>query len=171
MAFNELSVRQAQYQDSADPALRFLALLRAAIRGGSAHVANRRGSVPDEPARRGWQCKAPGRRWLPQGLRIGWIEGHDLYLDPTSSYQVAQQQAGGERLAVSETTLPRRLREHRLLVSTDVGRQMLTVRRTLENHPRQVLHLSAGGLLGPGGGPIVTSFDSAADTITPPPIL
>ncbi|MGD1092897.1 MAG: hypothetical protein ABSB35_13025 [Bryobacteraceae bacterium] len=41
-----------------------------------------------------------------------------------------------------------RLRERGLLVSTDVGRQMLTVRRTLEGCPRQVLHLKAGDLVG-----------------------
>ena len=29
-------------------------------------------------------------------------------------------------------------------MSTDVGRQMLTVRRTLEGCPRQVLHLRVG---------------------------
>jgi hypothetical protein len=42
---------------------------------------------------------------------------------------VAQQLAGAERLAVSERTLRSRLRERGLLVSTDVGRKMLTVRR------------------------------------------
>src|ERR1017187_5312265 len=63
-------------------------------------------------------------------------------------------------LAVSEQTLRSRLRERGLLVSNDVGRQMLTVRRTLEGSPRQVLHLASdlvglGAEIGPvdhGGG-------------------
>ena|ERR1700694_5166361 len=68
----------------------------------------------------------------------------NLYLDPSVSYQVAQQASGVERLPVSEQTLRRRLREHGLLASIDAGRQMLLVRRTLEGCPRQVLHLSTG---------------------------
>jgi hypothetical protein len=59
---------------------------------------------------------------------------------------VVQQAAGVERLLVSEQTLRHRLREHGLLASVDVGRQMLLVRRTLEGRPRQVLHLKASEL-------------------------
>jgi hypothetical protein len=109
---------------------------------------DRRGSAPEEPALCGWQCKPNGRRWVPQGTRIGWVAGSDLYLEPEASYQVAQQLAGAERLAVSEQTLRSRLRECGLLVSTDVGRKMLTVRRTLEGRPRQVLHLKVSDLVG-----------------------
>jgi hypothetical protein len=143
-ALGELGVRQAKYH-SCDPALRFMALVRAALMGGGAHVADRQGSVPDEPGRCGWKCK--GRKWLPQGTRIGWIAGQDLFLEPTSSYYVAQQLAGTEQLAVSQQTLRYRLKERGLLVSTDAGRQMLTVRRTLEGCPRQVLHLRARDLV------------------------
>ncbi|MGO9262180.1 MAG: hypothetical protein ACLQU1_38640 [Bryobacteraceae bacterium] len=81
---------------------------------------------------------------MPQGAHIGWVAGRDLFLEPAASYQVAQQLAGAERLGVSEQTLRYRLREGGFLVSTDVGRQMLTVRRTLEGCPRQVLHLQVG---------------------------
>ncbi len=69
------------------------------------------------------------------------------FLDPAISYQVAQQVAGNERLSVSEQMLRQRLRERNLLASVDVGRQMLTVRRTLGGRPRQVLHLKANDLL------------------------
>ena len=60
---------------------------------------------------------------------------------------MAQQLGGAERLAVSEQTLRHRLRERGLLVSTDLGRQMLTVRPTLEGHPSQVLHLKMSDLV------------------------
>jgi hypothetical protein len=66
-----------------------------------------------------------------------------LFLEPAASYQVTQQLAGASGLAASEQTLRSRLRERGLLVSTDLGRQMLTVRRTLERYPRQVLHLAS----------------------------
>jgi hypothetical protein len=147
-ALEELGVLQAKYQEASDPALRFVALLRGALMSARAHVADRQGRTPGEPAQWGWQCKR--RRWVSQGPRIGWVAGIDLYLEPAASYQVAQQLAGSERLAVSEQTLRSRLRECGLLVSTDVGRQMLTVRRTLEGCPRQVLHLRVGDLLGAG---------------------
>ena len=104
-ALGELSVLQAKYQEVSDPAWRFMALLRAALLCGRAHVANRQGSAPDEPAQCGWKCKQNGRRWVPQGTRIGWITGRDLFLEPTSSYQVAQQLACAEQLGVSEQTL------------------------------------------------------------------
>lgn len=66
------------------------------------------------------------------------------------SYQGVQQLGGAEHLAehlaVSEQTLRDRLRERGLRVGTDTGRQMLTVRRTLEGIPRQVLHLRTSDL-------------------------
>ena len=34
------------------------------------------------------------RRWVPQGTRIGWVTGSDLFLEPSLSYQVAQHVAG-----------------------------------------------------------------------------
>ena len=142
-ALEELGVLQAKYQDASDPAMRFIALLQAALLCGRAHVADRQGKTPAEPARCGWQCQRNGRRWAPQGPRIGWLVGSDLLLEPAVSYQVAQQLAGASGLAVSEQTLRSRLQERGLLVSNDVGRQMLTVRRTLERSPKQVLHLAS----------------------------
>jgi hypothetical protein len=86
---------------------------------------------------------------LPQGPKIGWVVGIDLFLDPGASYQLVQQLPGGEQgLGVSEQTLRHRLRERGLLVSTDVGRRMLMVRRTLEGCPKQVLHLRVSDLVG-----------------------
>jgi len=148
-ALEELGVLQAKYQDASDPALRFIALLKAALMCGRAHMADRQGKTPPDPAPCGWQRNQSGRKWVPQGTRIGWIAGSDLFLEPAASYQIAQQLAGASGLAVSEQTLRSRLRERGLLVSIDIGRQMLTVRRTLEGRPRQVLHL-ASDLVGLG---------------------
>jgi hypothetical protein len=124
--------------------LHFVALLRAALTCGRAHVADRRGSAPHEAASWGWLLKPDG--WAPQGIRIGWVSGSDLFLDPKASYQVAQGLAGTDRLA-GEQALGRRLRECGLLASVDAGREMVQVRRTLEGDPRQVLHLKAGELV------------------------
>jgi hypothetical protein len=115
--------------------------------GGRAHVADRRGAVPELPERWGWRRNPKGRVWLPQGIRIGWLTGSDVFLEPAASYHVAQQLAGPARLPVSVQTLGQRLREQSLLASIDISRQMLPVRRTLEGSPRKVLHLKASDLL------------------------
>jgi hypothetical protein len=128
-AFAQLWALQSKYQETSDPALRFVVLLRAALACGRAHVADRRGGAPQEAECWGWHRKASSQRWLPLGARIGWVAGGDLFLEPTASYRVAQALAGAERLPVSEQSLRRKLREHGLLVSLDAGRQMVRVRR------------------------------------------
>ena len=140
-ALDQLAAAQAKYQ-AADPALRFVALLEAALASGRAHVADRRGKAPENPATWGWPRQVRGR-WIPSGPRIGWLVGSDLFLDSAASYEVAQQIAAADPIQVSEQTLRHRLREDGYLASVDSGRQMVQVRRTLEGISRQVLHLKA----------------------------
>jgi hypothetical protein len=147
-ALNELAMLQARYHHASDPALRFVSLLRAALASGRAHLADRLGKHPESPEMWGWRRKQKRRAWIPQGTRIGWVTGSDVFLEPEVSYQVGQALAGAERLPVSQQTLHYRLRESGLLASLDSGRQMVQVRRTLEGCPRQVLHLNAKDLLG-----------------------
>jgi hypothetical protein len=151
-ALDQLAALQAHYQAASDPASRFVALLKAALACGHAHVADRRGKSPEEPAVWGWQRKPAGRGWVPQGVRIGWVAGSDLFLEPAASYQVAQKMAGAEGIPVSEQTLRHRLRERGLLASIDTGRQMVLVRRTLDGGYRQVLHLKASDVGQPAAG-------------------
>jgi hypothetical protein len=96
----------------------------------------------------GWRRNPTGPALVPQGSRIGWVIGNDLFLDPISSYRVAEALACVERLTVSKQSLHHRLRENGLLASIDHGRQMVQVRRTLEGFARQVLHLKATDLAG-----------------------
>ena len=148
-AFTQLCPLQAKHQNASDPALRFLALLQAALAYGRAHVADRRGRAPKEATGWGWQRRTNGRGWLPKGTRIGWVAGGDLFLDPAASYHVAQELAGAERL-VGEQTLRHRLHERGLLASVDAGRQMVQVRRIVEGGLRQVLHLNVSALVETG---------------------
>jgi hypothetical protein len=148
-ALGELGARQAHYQAGSDPARRFVCLLQAALVGGAAHVADRQGQVPANAEAWGWKRRESGRGWVPRGHRIGWVVGNHVFLEPTASYQVAQELAGVERLEVSERTLHHRLRAGGLLASTDAGRQMVQVRRIVEGRRRQVLHLKARDVVGP----------------------
>ncbi len=147
-ALQELATLQTRYHQASDPALRFVGLLKAALEDGHAHVANRQGNTPESPEAWGWRRDPTHQRWIPQGSRIGWVTGSDLFLDPETSYRVTQAFAGAERLTLSHQTLNRRLRESGLLESVDSGRKMVQVRRTLEGCQRQVLHLKAMELAG-----------------------
>src|SRR6266851_881549 len=92
----------------------------------------------------GWRCNQHGE-WEPKGDRVGWRgDGDHVYLDPDASYAAVQRlgQEVGDRLSLTPQTLRKRLKERGMLVTTDTGRQVLTVRRTLEGQRREVLHLS-----------------------------
>jgi hypothetical protein len=147
-AFQDLVLLQTRYHQAGDPARRFVSLLKAVLACGQAHVANRRGAVPQSPEIWGWKRKQMGQEWIPQGSRIGWVIGSDLFLEPATSYRVTQVLAGSDRMTISQQALHHRLQQSGLLASVDEGRRMVQVRRTLEGHPRQVLHLKATDLEG-----------------------
>jgi hypothetical protein len=150
-----------------EPARLFLDLIAAALASGRAHVANPMGEEPDCPERWGWRREEAGTgeyataRWKPQGKRVGWLDGDNLYLEPNAAHAEAQQLAAaqGASLPVTPQTLRKRLKDEGLLASTDDMRQKLTVRRTLERQRREVLHVRAAALSAPeeitGDGPAV----------------
>jgi hypothetical protein len=146
-ALAQLCVLQAAYQSASGPGPRFVAMLQGALACGRAHLADRRGNMPDQPELWGWHRKPIGGGWISRGVRIGWVAGSNVFLDPQASYLLAQDLAGAERFTGSERSLRGNLRECGLLVSVDAGRQMVLVRRTLEGSPRQVLHIRARDLL------------------------
>jgi hypothetical protein len=145
-ALNQLAVLQCGYRKGSDPASQFVNLLGVGLACGRAHVADRTGGAPRDAAVWGWRRKHTGREWVPLGIRIGWLSGNDLFLDPKASYALAQELSGRERIWASEQALRHMLRERRLLASIDKGRQMVQVRRTLEGAARQVLHMKVSEL-------------------------
>jgi hypothetical protein len=141
---------QEGHQTASEPAGRSIELLRSAISSGRAHLASTDGERPEENAGAiGWRkTDSEYDDWRPQGDRIGWVDGEDLYLESAASFRVVQSQAqGGEGLAVGERTLRKRLKEKGFLLSTDKKRQTLTVRRTIVGvKDRSVLHLRLSSL-------------------------
>ncbi len=156
-ALSELATMQARYQGG-DPADRFVSLLRVALATGRGHIADRRGQAPALAGNWGWRRRAKRQGWHPQGRRIGWVSGGDVFLESRTSYEVAQEMAGTERLPLGEQALRHRLRERGLLVSIDVARQMVQVRRTIEGIPRKVLHLKSCDLVGAVAAPFTESL-------------
>jgi hypothetical protein len=161
-ALAEAAAAQAAHITAVEPAGQFIRLLSAALASGRAHVADASGREPQEPAAWGWRGKDSytGRgpddtreqtSWTPQGRKVGWLDGADLYLEPEASFAAAQELARdqGEALPVTPRTLHRRLKERGLLASWNKRRQRNTVRRTLEGvKDREVLHLRADSLGG-----------------------
>jgi hypothetical protein len=154
-AIMQAGADQAAHVAMAEPTAQFRRFLSAAVASGRAHVASPAGQQPAErPEAWGWRREESATSggadqcWRPQGRRIAWIEGDNLYLEPEAAFAEAQKLAveEGDSLTVGAQTLRKRLNEKGLLLSRDVARQKLTVRRVLDGVRRDVLHLSAGSL-------------------------
>lgn len=149
-ALNRVAKAQRVQQDASEPTQRFLELLRAAILSGEAHVAGLDGGAPGDEGQWGWQLVGSGdhQRLVSRGKCIGWLDGGNLYLEPTASFGMAQElgRSTGEPLVVGQITLNKRLKEKGLLASTDVTRGTLTVRRRVCGESVPVIHLRADAL-------------------------
>ena len=145
-ALEEAAAAQAAHIGTAEPAGLFIRLLLAAITSGRAHLDGVNGGVPPNPAAWGWRDESGA--WQPHGDLVGWLDGKDIYLQPNASFAVAAAvgRATGEEITVSPYTLRRRLHERGLLAFVDVGREKLTVRRTLGGRRHDVLSLHADSL-------------------------
>ncbi len=146
-ALCEVAAEQGHHQAAGDPTRRFRELLGAAIASGAAHVASVPGLEPKTPGAWGWRIL--GEEWRPQGARVGWLDGENLYLEPDAAFAAAQRQGrdSGDALTVTKQTLKKRLDERGLLRSKDSGRQVLTVRRALEGSRKNVLHTASDFLV------------------------
>jgi hypothetical protein len=82
------------------------------------------------------------------GTQIGWIDGEDIYLSPAAAYSAAKAMgsATGDDITTREATLRKFLVQDNLLASTGLKttRKTITIRRSLENIQRDVLHLRVG---------------------------
>jgi hypothetical protein len=147
-ALQALAAAQARHHSVTEPTARFLSLLRASLTTGRAHLQTTKGGMPERsPESCGWHLESQNLK--SQGDCIGWVDGENLYLEPTAAYRVIQMMVRdmSEPFAVSEQTLNKRLSEKGLLASVDAKRQTLTVRRTIAGSKRSVLHFLRNTLL------------------------
>jgi hypothetical protein len=154
-SLGEAAASQAHHQAGAEPAQRFVELLRSALASWRAHVAGPNGGKPEEDEGAwGWRRNDYGHD-EPHGARIGWLDGDGVWLDPDASYAAAQRlgQEVGDRLAVQPQTLRKRLNERGILASTDGRRKTLTLRKSFEGQRREVLHLDRETLSPPVSEP------------------
>jgi hypothetical protein len=91
----------------------------------------------------GWQRTRNHRcaKWLPQGARVVWLDGQDLFLDIDSACRAARVMASDrDAIAIGVQTLVKRL--HEGCLKTIAGqRGKLKVRRLIVGRPLEVLHL------------------------------
>ncbi len=147
-ALGQAAGSQEQHQAASDPARRFIELLFSAISSGEAHVAWHNGGAPELHEAWGWRELDEGDL-RPQGRRVGWLDGDNLYLEPDTSLAVAQSvgRQVGDSIAVTPLTLKKRLDEKGLLLTEERGGQRrLEVRRQIEGKRRYVLHLNVSTL-------------------------
>ncbi|HZU76009.1 MAG TPA: hypothetical protein VFA70_04540, partial [Dehalococcoidia bacterium] len=105
-------------------------LLRAAVASGRAHVASPSGGVPEHATAWGWRQVEAGAgdvqrmEWRPQGERLGWVSGEDLYIVSDAAYAGLQHfgRDGSDGIAVSVQTLRKRLHQKGHLRTTDTAR-------------------------------------------------
>lgn len=153
-ALGQAAAAQSEHQTASEPTTRFRELLSAAITSGRAHVASEGGGLPANPGAWGWrrgftdEDRHASVTWAPQGSRVGWVSGEDLYLDPDAAFAAAQLMGRdtNDPIAIAPKTLRQRMQEAGLLASVDSERKRLTVRRTLDGGRRAVLHVSAAFL-------------------------
>ncbi|MGH2973563.1 MAG: DUF3854 domain-containing protein [Solirubrobacterales bacterium] len=150
-ALTTVAERQGGLQAETEPTERFRTLLNSALVSGRAHVADPAGTYPEAATAWGWRKQEAAFEsiWKPSGNRIGWLKDGELYLDLEASLSAAQAVVGasGTGVAVTSSTLRKRLHERGLLASTELeSRQTLAVRRQLEGRRRDVLHMASGFL-------------------------
>jgi hypothetical protein len=167
-ALGRAGAEQAEHLEAADPVDRFLDLLRAAIAAGRAHVASAEGEAPPSCEVWGWRQKPEDRQ--PQGDRIGWVRGEDLFLEPDVAYRAAQLMSPSEGIATASRTLWRRLHEAQLLASVDAARGKNLVRVSLQGVRRSVLHLRTETLMPQVGAQQAQQAQPPIDPTTSGPI-
>ncbi len=173
---------QAHLQAQSDPVTRFSELLTGVLTSGRAHVVDAgTGKEPDEPGRWGWRHKTIGTgdfqrdEWQPQKDSIGWLNGDDLYLEPSSLYAELQRFARdqGDNIPVTERTLYKRLSERGLLLSREAPHVTIRKRGLAGAQDRtRVLHMSASTLCisgpsGPSGPSAVPDGTNDAERVGP----
>jgi hypothetical protein len=127
-----LATEQVREQADEKPVELFRRMIEAALRGGRGHLATKDGVAPPNfEAACGWRMDwGLMSGWKPVGERLGWIEGDDLWLNPTIAYACAERLCRDQNrsLGLTERTLGKRLAEAGWLKSNEGGKQSQKLR-------------------------------------------
>jgi hypothetical protein len=147
-ALRHAAEEQEAHIAAAEPAGYFLRLISSAVASGRAHLASRAGGPPMDARAWGWRTleKVDGRDGIPipQGRRIGWLDGEHIHLEPHAAFAEAQRLAveQGETLTTTLNTTLKRMHDRNLIqADTSAGKIRYTFRRKLEGQTRSVVLL------------------------------
>jgi hypothetical protein len=143
----QLAADQKERQTDNDPTVQFLEKIRSALNSGAAHLANVSGGEPEDPTVWGWRDRLriighdAVNELAPQGKRLGWVDGDDVYLDPGAAHDLSAT-------GLTERALWKSLHERGLLVSVedDGGNVRRTPRKMIAGSRLRVIHLRAVSL-------------------------
>jgi hypothetical protein len=143
----QASAVHAAQQANELPTRRFAELLQSALLSGKAHVASAvDGKKPEQDALAwGWGDS------YPHGGCIGWVDGDNLYLEPTTAHTLASTiaQQGNEAFPLTHRMLSQHLQDEKLLLSQEPARESRSVRKMIAGNRVAVLHLHTSYLLSP----------------------
>jgi len=147
-ALRHAAEEQEAYIATAEPAGYFLRLISSAVASGRAHLASRTGGPPTDAGAWGWRTleKVDGGDGvpMPQGRRIGWLDGEHIHLGSHAAFAEAQRLAveQGETLTTTLNTTLKRMHDRNLIqADTSAGKIRYTFRRKLEGQTRSVVLL------------------------------
>lgn len=155
------ATQQDQYLLSADPIEGLIETIKQVMGGYLAHAKTKSGGVPEASEACGWTVqKSAGSvpSYKSNGPRIAWIDtdAGEFLLDPAAMPLLKKH--GGMKLAISTPTLLKRLKESGMMTRVDDARQRLTIRSTIEGHPRNVLAISLGEIIEEDENPASDTF-------------
>jgi len=107
----------------------FVEAIASVLAAGRAHLTDKDGCKPadDDPSVFGWRksqrktLMETRDEWSPQGDRIGWLVGEQVWLLPDESMAAVNRllHEQGRSIPVSRNSLGKRLREQEWLTETD----------------------------------------------------
>ena len=146
----ETGIDQTRFIVESDVAETFVKVFQSALMAMRVHLASIEGGQPDEPRMMGWQEHQSGTvySYTPKGVKIGWAdeEKDTIYLDHAVAYDELKKQSGGQ-IAVTATTLWKRLKEAGLLAATDETRKRNTMRMVCEKSQKQVVAVRLSAII------------------------
>jgi hypothetical protein len=141
---------QTQYLQQADPVLGFLETIRSLIGTDKGHFRTLNGGVPIDAPQWGWkteEVEGEMQRYKPQGPCLGWINtSQQLFYVNADIIPMIIGRSGG-KIALTETTLLKRLAGSGIVPKRDSARQRNTIRITAEGIQRQVVPIMISSLI------------------------
>lgn len=131
-AAKNLAISQAEADQEASDAQRYIELLRSALQTGRGHVASLNGQCPHYASVLGWR-EEQGRDGTfharAQGDRIGWVDETHLYIAQQPALSLIKKMSSevGNYLGSSNGAISKALKEAGWLVKTDEKRNTLKV--------------------------------------------